>query len=80
MESVSSLYSVLAHQVLSDLQDRTQLPRLYVFAMLFESPKGSIPVRGTDIFMGLTPFYFKSRLLRADGTPGVEQECWGSGS
>lgn len=77
---VSSLYSVPAHQVLSDLQDRMQLHRPYIFAMLFESPKGSITVRGSDIFMRLTLFYFKSRLPKADVTPGAEQECWKSGS
>lgn len=80
MESVSAQYFVPACHVLSDLQDRTQLHRPYIFAMLFESPKGSITVRGSDIFMRLTLFYFKSRLPKADVTPGAEQECWKSGS
>lgn len=68
MESVSSLHSV---PVFSDLKDRMQLHRPYIFAMLFESPKGSITVQGSDIFMRLTLFYFKSRLPKADVTPGA---------
>lgn len=80
MESVSSLNSVPAHKVFSDLEDRMQLHWPYIFAMLFESPKGSITVQGSDIFTRLTLFYFKSKLLKADATPGAEQECWEASS
>lgn len=38
--------AILASKVFCDLEDRRQLHCPYIFAMLFDSPKGSITVQG----------------------------------
>lgn len=43
---LSPLYAVVGCKVFCDLEDRMQLHCPSIFAMLFESPKGSIAVQG----------------------------------
>lgn len=43
---LSPVYAVFASKVLCDLEDRMQLHCPYIFAMLFDSPKGSVTIHG----------------------------------